>query len=413
MAEREKKQVPVYFISRALQKAELNYTTIEKLVLSLVFAVRRLRRFFQAHAVTVLTDQPIRQILAQPDRSGRLAKWAIELGEHDIGYKPRISIKGQALADFLTEMPEDKIVVNTTEVPALKQPSWTLFTDGASSREGAGAGIILTSPTGERSTYALRFNFKCSNNEAEYEALMSGLRLAKSLRVQHLHVSTNSMLVANQINGTYEAKEVHIKKYLAETQVLLKNFKHVEVVQVPRSKNKEADALSKLASVVFTHLAKEVLVEVQPQRSIETETIQVLAIQESGQSWMTPWIKYLEEGRLPEDLNQARKIRINAPMYTILENTLYRRGFFTPWLKCVEATVRKQIIEEMHAGMCGAHTGSRAVAQKVLRAGYFWPSLTSDTTEIIRRCRSCQVHSNIPALPKTELTSISSPWPFF
>ena len=86
---------------------------IEKVILSLVFAARRLRRYFQAHVITVLTEHPIRQILMQPERSGRLAKWTIELGEHDIHYKPRTSIKGQALADFLTEMPEEEIRVVT------------------------------------------------------------------------------------------------------------------------------------------------------------------------------------------------------------------------------------------------------------------------------------------------------------
>ena len=71
------------------------------------------------------------------------------------------------------------------------------------------------------------------------------------------------------------------------------------------------------------------------------------------------------------------------------------------------------MIEDVHAGLCGAHTGSRAVTHKVLRAGYFWPTMTSDTTEIIKRCRSCQVHSNVLTAPQVEVTSIVSPWPFF
>ena len=150
---------------------------------------------------TVLTEHPIQKILMQPERSGRLAKWAIELGEHDIHYKPRTSIKGQALADFLTEMPEDVERVSTAEV----EKAWVLYTDGASSSEGAGAGVILTSPTGEMSTYALRFGFKCSNNEAEYEATF--LRLAQSL----IAIFSDSLLVVNQVKGTYEAKEGHIK----------------------------------------------------------------------------------------------------------------------------------------------------------------------------------------------------------
>ena len=105
MAERKNVQRPIYFVSKALQGPELNYPLLEKLALALVHTARRLRRYFQAHAICVLTDQPIRQVLLKPENSGRLAKWAIELGEHDITYKPRSAIKGQVLADFIAETP--------------------------------------------------------------------------------------------------------------------------------------------------------------------------------------------------------------------------------------------------------------------------------------------------------------------
>ena len=104
-----------------------------------------------------------------------------------------------------------------------------------------------------------------SNNEAEYEAMLAGLRLALSLEVKDVRIFSDSLLVVNQIKGQYEAKEEHIKKYLEWVRRTLSNFKSYEVTQVPRSKNKEADALSKLASVVFAHLTKEVLVETLPK----------------------------------------------------------------------------------------------------------------------------------------------------
>lgn len=89
---------------RALQGPEINYPIIEKLVLALIYAALRLRQYFQAHQIEVLTSCPIKQVLLKPGTSERLAKWAIELGEHDISYHPRVSIKGQALADFLLEI---------------------------------------------------------------------------------------------------------------------------------------------------------------------------------------------------------------------------------------------------------------------------------------------------------------------
>ena len=209
LAERQKIQVPVYFVSRALQGAEINYSQIEKLVLTLVHTARRLRRYFQAHPITVLTDQAIRQILMQPERSGRLTKWAIELGEYNIAYQRRVSMKGQALVDFLTKIP-DKIENNDNNEPITQSITktasetqegpndmWILYTDGASSADGSGAGIILTSPLGDKSTYALRFDFKCSNNEEEYDALLAGMRLAHSMGVTKLEAKGDSLLVAN------------------------------------------------------------------------------------------------------------------------------------------------------------------------------------------------------------------------
>jgi hypothetical protein len=105
MTERDKKQLPVFFVSKALAGAEINYAPMEKLVLALVHSARRLRRYFQAYQVQVLTELPIKDVLARPEKSGRLAKWAIELGEYNIEYKPRTAMKGQILADFIAETP--------------------------------------------------------------------------------------------------------------------------------------------------------------------------------------------------------------------------------------------------------------------------------------------------------------------
>lgn len=162
-------QKPVYYVSRALYGPEQRYLPIEKLVLALVHAARWLRPYFQAHPICVLTDQNLKQILLKPEASGRLQKWAIELGEHDIQYKPRVSIKGQAVADFIVEMAENTQDVSTdvpivsenpsSDSPFLPDKQWTLFVDGASSTDGSGAGLLLCDPTGVELTYALRFDF--------------------------------------------------------------------------------------------------------------------------------------------------------------------------------------------------------------------------------------------------------------
>nr|GEZ37898.1 reverse transcriptase domain-containing protein [Tanacetum cinerariifolium] len=107
MMGREAKQMPIYFVSRALRGLELNYTSMEKLVLALVYASKRLKRHLHAHPIIVITDQPIQQILSRPEVAGRLQKWSIKLGEYAIHYRPRVSVKGQILADFIVERPEE------------------------------------------------------------------------------------------------------------------------------------------------------------------------------------------------------------------------------------------------------------------------------------------------------------------
>ncbi|GJT90902.1 reverse transcriptase domain-containing protein, partial [Tanacetum coccineum] len=219
MTERGTVQTPVYFVSRALQGPELNYTPMEKLVLSLVFSAKRLRRYFQAHPITVIIDQPIKQIMSRPDVAGRLQKWSVMLGEHNITYRPRTSVKGQILADFLVEKPDE----SPPDTPVVETPQepWTLFTDGSSCVDGSGAGLILTSPEGAEFTYALRFQFTASNNKAEYEALIASLRIAAQMGVRNVRVSVDSKLVANQVLGTYVAKEENMVKYLEKAKSLI------------------------------------------------------------------------------------------------------------------------------------------------------------------------------------------------
>ncbi|GKC64173.1 reverse transcriptase domain-containing protein [Tanacetum coccineum] len=164
MTEREAKYMPIYFVSRALRGSEVNYTSMEKLVLALVHDSKRLKRYFQAHPIIVITDQPTKQVLSKPEVAGRLQKWSIELGKYAIHYRPRISIKGQILADFIVERLEEDSADTPMKIEEKLSESWILFTDGSSCEDGSGAGLILTSPEGMEFTYALRFGFEATNN---------------------------------------------------------------------------------------------------------------------------------------------------------------------------------------------------------------------------------------------------------
>ncbi|KAL0440299.1 UNVERIFIED_CONTAM: Ribonuclease HI [Sesamum latifolium] len=222
------------------QEPEERYPQIEKLALALVTAARKLRPYFQSHPMVVLTNHSLKKILADPNISGRMVKWSIELSEHDIEYQPRPTIKAQSLVDFISEL-------TGTEDPK-KSKWWKIFVDGSSTSLGSGAGIVIETPQGDRLQYAIKFDFVASNNEAEYEALIAGEKLALAAGAKPLKAHSDSQLVVNQIRGDYEAKGSKMTKYLSCIQTLMRKFDEFAIEQIPRSKNEEADQLARLAS---------------------------------------------------------------------------------------------------------------------------------------------------------------------
>ncbi|XP_071687642.1 uncharacterized protein [Rutidosis leptorrhynchoides] len=217
-------QMHVYFVSKALTGSELNYPAIEKLV------------------------------LYKPKNFGRMAKWAIELGEHEIRFSPRSAVKGQFLADYLAETAGDiEVSYESKEIPPPPEQLWEMHTDGA------------------------------CGPEAEYEALLSGMRVAKYLEVKELSVYVDSQLVANQFNGIFEAHDESMQKYLKLVQELAVDFDLFRITQVSRTLNKKADALSKLEALTFSHFKKEIWVEEVKVKSIKEDSVSA-AVEEEEQS---------------------------------------------------------------------------------------------------------------------------------
>ncbi|GKF35364.1 hypothetical protein Tco_0108564 [Tanacetum coccineum] len=163
--------------------------------------------------------------MSRPDVAGRLQKWSVMLGEHNITYRQRMLVKGQILADFLVEKPDEN-PPNTPVVATLPEP-WTLFIDESSCVDGSGAGLILTSPEG--------------------------------MGVQNVQVNVDSKLVANQVLGTYIAKEENMIKYLEKVKGLILQEKSIQ--------------------------EKEVMT----------------VVEEDGPTWMTSIMEYLNDGKLPGD----------------------------------------------------------------------------------------------------------------
>ena len=133
---------------------------------------------------------------------------------------------------------------------------------------------------------------------------------------------------------------------------------------------------------------------------------------ESKPSRMDPIWDYLVDGRLPDDPKEASKTRTRSARFTNHRGSLYRRGFFTPILKCIVGQDADYVLREVHEGVCGNHIGARALAGKVLRQGYCWPTMLKDAIDLVRKCKICQEHAKISHLPSEPLTSVTSPWPF-
>jgi len=221
----------------------MRYQSLEKAALAVVFSARRLPHYFHSFTVVVMTDLPIQKVLQKLNVAGRIVRWAVEFSEFDIVYEPRGSIKGQVYADFVAELSPGGV---PQEVELGSQ--WMLSVDGSSNQQGSGVEIVLEGPNGVLIEQALRFAFKASNNQAEYEALIAGMLLAKEIGVQSLLAKSDSQLVTGQVTGEYQAKDPQMAVYLKYVEVLKGAFAAFELVHVPREQNARVDLLAKLAS---------------------------------------------------------------------------------------------------------------------------------------------------------------------
>jgi hypothetical protein len=159
-----KVQKPVYFISTVLRDARERYTMQQKLLYSLLIASRKLHHYFQGHPIMVVTDRPLETILRNSNVTGRVAEWVVELQPFEISFETTKVIKGKALAEFTAkwtdpfadEPPEVESTLPGEEAPGL----WVMHFDGAFNLPGAGAGAVLTSPSGDKLFYAIQLCFK-------------------------------------------------------------------------------------------------------------------------------------------------------------------------------------------------------------------------------------------------------------
>ncbi|XP_060968740.1 uncharacterized protein LOC133036237 [Cannabis sativa] len=325
----------------------------------------------------------------------------------------KLPFEGQALADFILEFPSTEVALINEEINTAiaKGEGWTLYVDGASNSEGSGSGILLISPNNFKVHVALCFEFSASNNEAKYEALISGLRLALEMRIEYLQAFIDSQIVVCQVNGEYLARGGRLVKYLALVCELMQKFKRVVLSRVPRAHNSHADAFARLASTREVELLDVIPVDVLAHPTINREEIMEIDTAQEV-TWMTLIIAYLENGILPGDKMEARKLRQRAARYAIYDGRLYRRSFSQLLLKCIDGESCDYILRQVNESICGNHTGGNSLALKIMRQGYYCPTLRQDAFTFAKKCDKCQRITTYTHQPPSHLHSITSPSPF-
>ncbi|KAL5572098.1 hypothetical protein UlMin_021695 [Ulmus minor] len=275
---------------------------------------------------------------------------------------------------------------------------WKLYVDGSSTETSSGARIILVSPGGVKLSCVVRFKFKATNNQAGYEALLSGLRLAKEVSARHLTIYSDSQLVVSQVNSEFQDKGEKMASYLEKAKEAMNQFDMVTIIQVPRAENTNADALARLATGLEERLLKTVPIEILEVRSIDKpEQVGSIVVRPC---WMDPIISFLRDGTLPADKFEARRLRFRSARYFLDKGKLYKKGFSSPSLLCLDEDRGKFTLEEVHAGVCGNHSSKRTLAHRILRQDF------------VHKCDKCQCFSAIPCQAPEDLTTVTSPWPF-
>jgi ribonuclease HI len=224
-----KKQAPVYFVFEVLSFSKKNYIELEKVIYVVLMASKKLRHYFQAYNIIVPSSQPLKDIMSNREATGRIEKWATELNEFSIDYVHRSSIQSQALADFIVDWTPGAQEEVTKDVEA-----WTVFCDGSWGTFGAGAAAILVAPSKVRTCYAARLDFSCTNNIAECEALLLGLRKLKAMGVRRAILKTDSQVTFGHVDKSSKARDSKLEKYLDTVQRLEASFEVFSVKKYPK-----------------------------------------------------------------------------------------------------------------------------------------------------------------------------------
>ncbi|XP_020970070.1 uncharacterized protein LOC110268332 [Arachis ipaensis] len=287
-----RRQIPVTCVlhQQGALGAELRYTKLEKLAYALLISSQRLRQYFQGHPIKLRTDQAIRQILQKPNLAGRSSNGL-----------------GRSNWEFFRKF----------------EHTWKLHVDRASNQASEGAEIILESSEGVTYEQSIKFEFPVSNNQAEYEALIRGLTLAKEVGTTRFEVNSDSQIITFQVNGTYQVRDPLLQKR-----------------------------------------------------------------------------------------KRSQSHKSESARYAVIQGQLYKWGLNQPLLKCLHPDQTDYVLSEVHERCCGYHIGGKTLVRKLVRAGYYWPSMMIGAQKLVRKCKKCQENANFHKAPAEELSSMLASQPF-
>jgi ribonuclease HI len=347
----------------------------------------------------------------------------VELQPFEISFETTNVIKSKALAEFTAEWTDpfaDELLEVESTLPGEEAPGlWVMHFDGAFNFPGAGAGTVLTSPSGDKLFYAVQLCFrpehKVSNNIAEYEGLLAGLMEANALGIKRLIVKGDSQLVVNFSNKSYTLKDEHMAAYLEEHQKMEKCFQGLELKHILRGENVEVDEIAKRASHRLAQLAgvfEERLFK--PSAFLSTtgsdlppvlppppeqgapdcgpssgDCVLLALARQEGVDWILELKAFLISSKLPEDESKAERIVHQASGYCIKDGDLYRRRLNGVALKCISTHQGQELLRDIHAGECGHHASPSTLTAKAYRSGFYWPLALWDAAEMVKRCEAC------------------------
>jgi ribonuclease HI len=289
----------------------------------------------------------------------------VELMGETLSFAPQKAIKSQVLADFLAEWVDTQLLT-----APIQAKLWTMYFDGSLMKTGAGAGLLFISPLGKHVRYVLRLHFPASNNVAEYEALVNGLRIAVELGVQRLDARGDSQLVIDQVMKKSHCRNRKMEAYCDEVRRLEDKFYGLELNHVARRYNKTTDELAKIASgqmmVPLNVFSRDIYqpsvklndapepeeTSVQPEvpSAAEGEALRVEIEQSEvtpNLNWQTSYLEYLLRGELPLDKAEARRLARRAKSFVLLgdEKELYHRIPSSILQRCISVAQGQELLQ--------------------------------------------------------------------